>query len=216
MSAVMMPSFDKNWTVGRKPVIGLVGGIGAGKSAAADALARHGGRVIAADPVGHAALLDPEIRRRVAGRWPASVGADGQIDRKLLGRAVFADPDQRKELEAIVFPWIHEELQSQIAAARKDSAVRYVILDAAVILESGWTDICDRMIFVDTPRALRLARVANRGWSAAELDRREQAQWSLDRKRAVCDAVLPNAGTLDYLQQAADELLNRWGLPGQS
>src|SRR3954468_20553790 len=121
-----------------KPVIGLVGGIGAGKSTAAAALARRGGRVVAGDPAGHAALREGAIRRQIAGRWPQAVGPDGEIDRKTLGRVVFADPTQLKELEAIVFPWIQDRLREEIAAARADPAARFVVLDAAVMLEAGW------------------------------------------------------------------------------
>lgn len=199
-------------TPATKPVIGVVGGIGSGKSTAAAALARRGGQVVAGDPAGHAALRQPGIRERIVKRWPDAVGVDGEIDRQVLGRTVFANPAQLRELEAIVFPWIQERLKEEIAAAKTNPRVNFVVLDAAVMLEAGWNGACDRLVFVDAPREVRAARVAGRGWTADDLDRRERSQLGLDEKRARADAVLVNAGGTDELQAAADELLAQWGL----
>src|SRR3954462_15623144 len=92
-----------------KPVIGLVGGIGAGKSRVSAALARRGGRVVAGDPAGHAALRQPVVRQQIVDRWgPGVLGPDGEIDRGKLGAVVFADESERRVLEAIVQPWIGE------------------------------------------------------------------------------------------------------------
>ncbi len=199
-----------------KPVIGIIGGIGSGKSAAATALARHGGRVVAGDPAGHAALLDPAIRQRITQRWPSTIASDGSVDRKVLGRVVFADPAQLRELESFVFPWIKSRLQQEIDTAKADPAVPYVVLDAAVMLDAGWAGVCNKLVFVDAPRELRIVRVASRGWSADELDRRERSQMSLEEKRRRADAVLSNQGDLSQLQCDADELLTRWGLYAES
>jgi dephospho-CoA kinase len=199
-----------------KPVIGLVGGIGSGKSAAAAVMARRGGRVVAGDPAGHEALRQPAIRDRIARRWPAAVGLDGEIDRKTLGRIVFADPSHLRELEGIVFPWIKEQLRVQIDRARNDRSVRFVILDAAVMLEAGWNGVVDRLVFVDAPRDVRAARVAGRGWTADDLDRRERSQLGLAEKRARADAVLDNSGGPEELQRNVDELLAHLGLGPES
>src|SRR5207248_1584443 len=163
------------------PVIGLVGGIGAGKSRVSAALARRGGRVVAGDPLGHAALRQPAVKDRVVARWGRGVvGPDGEIDRRAPGAVVFADPAERRALEAIVQPWIGERLREQIAKAHADPAVSFVVLDAAVMLEAGWEGACDVLVCVHAPRAVRLARVAaQRGWSAGEAAAREQAQIAL-------------------------------------
>jgi dephospho-CoA kinase len=195
-----------------KPVIGVVGGIGSGKSAASAALARRGGRVIDADRIGHDALRDPAIRDRVAARWPGVIATDGSIDRKRLGRIAFADAQELKALEAIVHPWIRARVQEQIEVANAEAGVRFVVLDAALLLEAGWDDACDHVVFVDARFETRLARALGRGWDAAELTRRERAQWPLDRKRDAADAVLNNEGTPEELADAADRLLEDWGL----
>lgn len=194
-----------------KPVIALVGGIGAGKSAVAAALARRGGRVIDADRLGHAALRDPAVRRAVLNRWP-SVAPTGEIDRHALGRIVFAESAARQELEGIVYPWIRQRVSAEIDAAKCDPSVRFVVLDAAVILEAGWDAVWDKLLFVDAPREARLARVASRGWTPEELDRREASQWPLEKKRARADAVIDNSGTPADLASRVDQQLASWGL----
>lgn len=199
----------------RKLVIGLIGGIGAGKSAAADALARRGGHIVSGDEAGHAALIEPAVRNRVIARWPQAVGPGGAIDRKVLGRIVFADAAQLKELEGIVFPWIKDRLHQEIETAQTDDKAQFVVLDAAVMLEAGWEGKCDKIVFVDAPRAARVARVAARGWSAADLDRRERAQFSLGEKKKRSDAVLDNSKSVHDLQKNVDGLLAQWGLAAQ-
>src|SRR2546430_10810634 len=113
----------------RKPVIGLVGGIGSGKSRVAAEFARSGARIVSGDVAGHEALRQPEIKARVAARWPGVLDASGEVDRRALGSVVFGDPGEREALEAIVFPWIAGRLREQIAAAQDDPGVRLVLLD---------------------------------------------------------------------------------------
>jgi dephospho-CoA kinase len=200
---------------GRKPVVGLVGGIGSGKSQVAAAFAARGALVISGDDLAHAALREPEVRDAVVARWGAGLlGEDGQIQRRRLGAIVFADPEERRALEGLVHPWIKRRIREEMDAAQADPAYRLVILDAAVMLEAGWNDICDRIVFVEAPRELRLRRVSEqRGWTAAELEARERAQLPLTSKAARADHKLENAGSLDRLGLQVDGLLEEWGLP---
>jgi dephospho-CoA kinase len=201
-----------------KPVFGLVGGIGSGKSQVSAALARRGGQVVAGDPLGHAALRQTAIREQVVGRWGKQMlGADGEIDRRALGRVVFADAAERYHLEAIVQPWIAERLRTEIAKAQADSGVSFVVLDAAVMLEAGWEQAVDVLVYIHAPRAVRLARVAaQRDWSAAEAAMREQAQLSLTEKAARASIALDNSGTLADLEPQLDRLLQMVGIRGGS
>jgi dephospho-CoA kinase len=177
-----------------KPIIGLVGGIGAGKSLAASLFAERGARVIDADALGHAALRDPAIRAQVLDRWgPEVLDSDRQVNRRKLGSIVFADSGQRTALQSIVFPWIDRRIREEIAQAEADPAVRLIVLDAAIMLETGWNGACRRVVYVDAPPEQRLARlVENRGWNAQELAAREMAQMGTDEKRACADDVLMN------------------------
>jgi dephospho-CoA kinase len=194
-----------------RPVIGLVGGIGSGKSRVSAALARHGGLVISGDAVGHEALTDPALKERIVARWgPDMLGPNGQIDRAKLGAVVFADPAARRELEAIVQPWIGERLRAEIEKAQADPAVSFVVLDAAVMLEAGWGAAVDLLIYVHAPRAVRLARAdEQRGWSAAEVAARERAQLPLTEKAARADVAVDNSGPPEQLEPQLDRVLER-------
>ncbi|WP_155458753.1 dephospho-CoA kinase, partial [Streptococcus pneumoniae] len=75
--------------------------------------------------------------------------------------------------------------------------VDVVVLDAAVLLEAGWRNQCDRLVFVEVPLAARQERVRARGWSEDELQRREASQWPLDRKRSAADFVVDHSATSD-------------------
>lgn len=201
-------------SVAAKPVIGLVGGIGSGKSRVAAALARRGGRVVAGDLLGHEALRQPAIRDRIVERWGKRIlGTDGEIDRRTLGAVVFAGETERRVLEAIVQPWIGGRLREQIDAALVDPTVKFVVLDAAVMLEAGWEAAVDLLVFVHAPRSVRLARVAEqRGWSVGEAAARERAQMSLTEKAKRADVAIDNSGPPEELERQADRLLSRLGI----
>ncbi|MFO0801103.1 MAG: dephospho-CoA kinase [Gemmataceae bacterium] len=205
------------WRHGSKPVIGLIGGIGAGKSTAARLLTDRGGIMVDADALGHSALENTEIRQSVLRLWGDQANLlrpDGRIDRRALGRIVFQKNHARRALEAVVLPYIRVQAEAALAAAQTDPAARFVVLDAAVMLEAGWDGVCDKVVYVDAPRTLRLARVAARsGWSEEELAAREAAQWPAERKMAAADAVLVNDAGPEVLGRKLDELLRQWGLP---
>src|SRR5438105_11373980 len=115
----------------RKPVIGLIGGIGSGKSRVSATLSRLGARVINADELGHQALRQPEIRQQIVQRWGSDLlDEQGEIVRRRLGAIVFDNPTERKALESLVHPWIGEAIRSEVARAQQDPAVRFVVLDA--------------------------------------------------------------------------------------
>jgi dephospho-CoA kinase len=195
-----------------KPVIGLLGGIGSGKSAVAEALAEHGGAIIKADQLGHEALAVPELKERIVARWGRDLlDENGTIARRKLGAIVFADAAERKELEAIVHPWIGEAIRARIEQLEADPSVKFIILDAAIMLEAGWSSVCDRLIFVDVPREVRLARLREgRGWSEADLEAREGAQLPLTDKATRADHVVVNDGSREELRRRVDQLVAGW------
>src|SRR5437660_405862 len=91
------------------PTIGIVGGIGSGKSVVAQAMVKHGGYLIAADQLGHEALKQADIKAKLVERWgDAILDANGDADRKKISAIVFADPGELKALEALVFPFIEQ------------------------------------------------------------------------------------------------------------
>ena len=196
-----------------KWVVGLVGGIGSGKSLVAKLLAEHGGRIVSGDEAGHEALRQPEIRKRVADRFgPGVVDESGEIVRRKLAGIVFSNEPARKELEAVVFPWIEQELEKQIERAKADPDVRFVIVDAAVMLEAGWDHGCDRLIYVNVPREIRLQRLAERGWELSQIEAREKAQWPLEEKASGADAIIDNGGDRAETARQVQVLVKKWTL----
>jgi dephospho-CoA kinase len=198
-----------------KPVLGLIGGIGAGKSTVAMALARHGGRLVAADPIGHEALEQPDLRARILDVWGGRdiLTPQGTIDRKKLGRIVFPSPVERSRLEHLVHPYIEERIREEVAKAQADPAARFVILDAAIMLEARWADVCDKLIYVDAPRDIRLVRVrTQRGWTDRDLANREAVQMPTDKKKERADAVIDNGGPPEATTAQVAELVKKWEL----
>ncbi len=202
------------WKHGPKPVLGLIGAIGAGKSTAARCFAVRGGHAIDADALGHDALRQPETVAALVSRWGEGVRKpDGALDRRAIGRIVFANPDERNVLEATVFPYIGARTHAEISAAQANPAVAFVVLDAAVLLEAGWGELVDRLVYLDAPRPIRLARLAARsGWDDGELAGRESAQLSADEKKMRAGAVIVNDAGPDELQARVDGLLADWHL----
>ncbi len=197
---------------GPKAVIGLVGGIGAGKSTVAKCFAVRGGRVIDADRLGHEALRQPGIIEALIQRWGDCIRReDGSLDRQEIARIVFADATELKALEATVFPYIEARTRGLIAAAQANPDVAFVVLDAAVLLEAGWGQLVDRLVFVDAPREQRVARLVVRsGWNEDDLNAREAAQWPAEEKKLGADAVIVNDSDTNALQKQVDRLLACW------
>lgn len=197
------------------PILGLVGGVGCGKSFVAGLFAELGAAVLAGDPLGHEALRQPEIIQQLVARWGQDIlNAQGEIDRAKVGAIVFQQPAERKFLEQLSHPWIRAKLQSELNRLHADPAVPLIIMDAAVMLESGWSHVCDKLAFIDVPFTVRAERAAKqRGWPAEELARREANQWPLEQKRAKADFIIDNGGTADQTRAQVRQVWLALGLP---
>lgn len=196
---------------GRIPVIGIVGGIGSGKSVVAQWVASRANiHVIDADRLGHEVLLAADVKAALRGQFGDDIfDSKGEVQRGVLARRVFGDSErhraERQDLEQIVHPEIERRIVGEIARAEQAGS-EAVLLDAAVLLEAGWQRQCDAVVFVETPEPVRLQRVQQRsGWTAEELHRREASQLSLSEKRKQSDAVVSNAGEVS---DGGQQLLN--------
>src|SRR5262249_14951810 len=135
------------------------------------------------------------------------------VNRRRLGHVVFADPAERRALEELVFPWIERRFVEEAAKARADPEVKLIVFDAAILLEAGWNNRCDWVVYVHAPHEVRLARLARqRGWSAKEVAARENAQMPLTEKMNRADYVVDNSGTEEQLESQIENLLRQWGL----
>ncbi len=190
-------------------IIGILGGVAGGKSLVARQLADLGAVVLDADRAGHEVLRLPQVEAAARERWGAVVfGPDGRIDRERLAGVVFADPPagprEREYLQRLTHPEIAKFLKEQSDAAA-NSGVSAAVLDAPLILEAGWDKLCEVLIFVDTPRTIRLSRAVGRGWSKEDFEAREGAQKSLDRKRERADVIIDNSGAPEHTRAQIEQ-----------
>jgi dephospho-CoA kinase len=221
------PRAKRLWKHGTAPFIGLTGGVAGGKSSVANLLTERGFAVIDADSVGHHVLNLPAVRQQLVDQFGPGVLAQSglssdvgaRVDRKALAAIVFADPEARHALEAIVHPLMRaqfiEACESQLGSRKP--AVGPLVLDAAILIEAGWDDLCDLIVFVDAPRSQRLRRSAeSRGWTEDDFAARERAQWPCERKRLRAGFVFQNNGTLDSLRPQVEAFLAKLDEPALS
>lgn len=193
------------------PTIGILGGIGSGKSSVVRHVTEFRLEIIDADKVGHDLLRDPDVVERLRQTFPISVfDTDGQVIRSRLAERVFGKSTEHQaaltQLEQIIHPAIHREIKRQIQTV--SAGVDALILDAAILLETGWADECDYLIYIDTPEALRIERVQHsRHWSAEELKLRESSQLPLETKRQRADYIVDNSSSIEDAAQQLTGIL---------
>ncbi len=188
-----MPFLHSGVFAGR-PIIGIVGGIGAGKSTVSKLFAQAGARVIASDELVSLAYTHPAVKRAVIEELGEdTVDIRGNVDRAAISRVVFRDPSKRAFLEQLLHPIVNKARVELMAEAAEHDDVTAFVWDSPLLMETGLDKLCDAVVLVDAPLEDRQRRVLGRGWDATELDRREKVQMPLDKKRARADHVLANA-----------------------
>ncbi len=201
---------------GRTRVIGLMGGIGAGKSTVAEMLRELGASVHDADRAAHEALSEAEAKAaavRLLG--PGILGTDGEVDRARVAARVFEDPDALKGLEDILHPRVRHRMEAWMEKGIAQGA-QALVLDVPLLAEAGLDARCDLLVFVDAPEAVRAERLANgRGWLPEEAAPRQSRQGDLAAKRARAHAVLSNAGGLPETRRQVQEFWHRHITGGQ-
>ena len=184
------------------PVLGLVGGIAAGKSTAARIFGRWGARVVDADRLAHEVLELPEVRQELQDAFGDDIlDENGGVNPDALARAAFRSDERVERMNRIVHPPILERMERAVADARERAEVPLIVVDAALLLEKELDEAyCDAVLFVDAPREEREQRVReSRGWNADELRRREQRQMDPAEKERRADYTVENDTTLDAL-----------------
>ena len=193
-----------------KLVVGLTGGIGSGKSAAAEEFARLGATLVDTDAIAHeltgtggAAMADVE---RVFGK--SVIAESGAMDRRRMRERVFADPAAKKALEDLLHPLIRDESRRRIAAA----AGPYVVHVVPLLVEArDYRSRVDRVLVVDAPEEQRIARVrARSALTEDEVRAIMRSQASRAERLAAADDVIDNGGTLDALRQQVAALHRRY------
>ena len=205
-------------TIDRKPqvpIVGLIGGIAAGKSVAANLLQNKGAQRIDADRIGHDVLRRTEIRTELARMFGTDIlDPLGHIRRGELGKLVFGcDPAMvanRRRLEALVHPIICEEVTRQIEQTlSQPDPPPAIVLDAPLLVEAGWVGLCNEVLFIDASDQTRFARAAQRGWTEAVFREREGSQFPIQQKLASATMVVRNDSTLENLAEQIDSIWKR-------
>lgn len=194
-----------------RPIIGITGGIGSGKSFVARLFGELGCLVIDSDAQVRAAYERPDVREILRAWWGDDVlKRDGSVDRAAIARRVFVDPRERERLESLLHPLVARMRDEQMAEAADDPRTVAFVWDTPLLLEAGLHDACDAVVFVDAFEAVRLDRVRRtRGWEAAELARREILQWPLDKKREISDYAVTNTAEADEVRGQVRHVLSR-------
>ncbi|MBC6428923.1 MAG: dephospho-CoA kinase [Cellvibrionales bacterium] len=187
--------------------VGLTGGIGSGKSTAADYFRRQGVLVVDLDELARAAVApgSPALAA-IAQRFGVQIlAADGSLDRGALAALVFADPQERAWLEAQTHPRIRELCRAALAAEQArpaESRAPYAVLDAPLLAESGLASAVDRVLVVDCSPALQLERAVQRGPHSRERVRKIIAnQASRTERNRLADDLVCNEGSLAQLYE---------------
>ena len=191
-------------------VVGLTGGIGSGKSAAADAFGKLGATVVDTDAIAHE-LTGPggaaiaQLRRLFG---DGMVDAAGAMDRKRMRELVFADAEKKQRLEALLHPMIRAESERRIAAAPGP----YVVHVVPLLVESpGYRERVGRVLVVDCPEALQISRVRQRSGLPEEQVRSIIAsQIQRERRLAAADDVIDNSGSIAAMQQQVRRLHEKY------
>jgi dephospho-CoA kinase len=187
-------------------MVGLTGGIGAGKSEVAKRLAELGAVVIDSDWLAREVVATgTEGLAEVVAEFGAEVlGPDGALDRPALGRLVFQDEAARRRLEAIIHPRVRARTAELVAAAALDAVV---VNDVPLLVEAGLADRYNLVVVVLADEATRVRRlVEGRGMAPDEARARIAAQATDEQRRAVADVVLTNDGTVEQLRDQVDAL----------
>lgn len=187
-------------------IIGLTGNIASGKSTVARLLADRGVPIIDADVLAREAVAPATPgHAAITARWGAAVvAADGTIDRAALRHIVFANPDERAALNAIVHPEVARRRHDLVEAARARGE-RIVVCDIPLLFETGLEHACDAVLLVDAPEELRRDRLMrDRALSAEEAAAMIRAQMPAALKKARANFVIENAGTLEELRNHLD------------
>lgn len=188
-------------------VIGVTGGVGAGKSTVLSYLAEaYGARVIEADAVGHE-VMEPGTPAydRIRETFGSGIlGADGRIDRKILGSAVFADPEKLLRLNAIVHPAVKEEILRRIALYREQQ-VSLVVVEAALFLEENYDAFCDETWYIYTDENKRRERLMeSRGYTEERITQILRSQRSHGEFLERCQYMIDNNGTAGETHRQID------------
>ncbi len=196
-------------------MIGILGGVGSGKSTVAAEFAKLGCKVIDADEIAHELLDEPTVKEKVVGlfgRTILSAAADldstEKIDREKLAELVFADARKLSLINEIIHPLVLQRTEELIEQYNRQNQVKAIVLDMPLLVEVGWDKRCDKLIFVDCRQKLRLDRAKKMGFDKNQVKIRENFQISLDNKIAIADNTINNNSDFSALARQVTDIFS--------
>ncbi len=194
----------------RKPIIGILGGLGSGKSTVAAEFGRLGCAIIDADKIAHELLDEPSVKEQVVASFgQAILDSGGKIDHKKLAGIVFDDAQKLSMLNDIVHPPVLQRADQLIRQYNGQNQVKAIVLDMPLLVEVGWSKRCDKLIFVDCDRRLRAERAKKMGvFDENQHKIRENFQISLDKKVAVADNIIDNNSGFSALAEQVAKIFS--------
>ena len=185
-------------------VIGLTGGIGCGKSLAAQYFAELGALVIDADQLARAAIeRGSQGFDEVVSFFGDSILNNGDIDRRALGELIFKDPEAKKKLEIIIHPFVRHQFEEAVASLQSDETLVYEI---PLLVETGAQDRFDIVVTVESELENRISRLRQRGMHISEIEGRIASQATREQRVAVADYLIENDGTEDELLRQVENI----------
>jgi dephospho-CoA kinase len=191
----------------KKPVIGILGGICAGKSTVASEFAKLGCKVIDADKITHELLEENTVRDKIIGLFGQTIlGQENKIDHKKLAEIAFSDEHKLSLLNGIIHPFVLDRTKELIKQYQRKNNIPAIVLDMPLLVEVGWQNRCEHLIFVDCDKKIRLERAKKMGiFEDNQIKIRENFQISLDKKRALADNIIDNnSGFSALVRQVID------------
>jgi len=185
-------------------VIGLTGGIGSGKSLAAEYFADLGALVIDADQLARAAIErgSPGFDEVIA-TFGDSILENGEINRRALGELIFKDPEKKSKLEAIIHPRVRSEFEAAVASL---SGNQILVYEIPLLFETDGANRFETVITVEAPMDKRIERLREKGFHLSEIEARIAAQASREERESIADFVIENSGSKDGLLRQVENI----------
>ncbi|PBF72991.1 dephospho-CoA kinase [Clostridioides difficile] len=189
-------------------ILGLTGGIGCGKSSLSNIFRNLNIPIVDADIISRKIFEDKLLLEKVFVHFGQSIkNDDGTLNRKALGKIVFSDEEKLKELNNLTHPRIREKIISEIEKLRKKGE-NIVVLDAAILVESGFLDMVDKLLVVTCKQEVQISRIQKRdNCSEQEALSRINSQMSQEEKSKYGDYIIDNSGTITELESKAHKFI---------
>ena len=188
-------------------IIGILGGIGSGKSTVARMFEKLGAVRIDADEISHEVRQLAEVIEKITHAWGKEVLTDGLVDRKKLSKTAFSSREELDRLNAIIHPHVMFRIEKALDDIKANPSLQMAILDAPLLVETGFASSCNVLLYVDTnPETRKRRALAGTNLSETDLAIREKFQISLDKKRKMSHHVVDNNSSEDLTFQQVSRI----------